>query len=151
METSINLAFMLVLFMFAIVFSPINSMDVPNVRPKDPYTELSKAYDIYCVMTCPGKRNVRYCLIENNLQVMIELGRNCAQQIQFCQTSEDCCEFVCDIRQTNGTLYDKFLKCYSSALYTYSLDNPSTYPILEKCLDYADKCEMEEIKGFYHR
>ncbi|XP_023214217.1 uncharacterized protein LOC111617115 [Centruroides sculpturatus] len=140
MKTSTNMTFMLVLFMFVIVVSPINAMGVSNATPADSYASIDQAYGIYCGLSCTDRKNFRFCMNENNLKIVLDFGKNCAQQIQFCLTTEECCEVVCILRETSPDLYAQYLECCTSATDAYSLSNPRTYPTLQECLENANKC-----------
>ncbi|XP_067139592.1 uncharacterized protein [Centruroides vittatus] len=141
MKTSVNMRLMLVLFVFAIILSPIDSMDVSAFRPADPYDYLRTAVNLYCPWSCCNQRDFRFCLVENHQQIILDFGKNCVQQhLGFCQTVEKCTDIICEKRLTNGQDYEEFIQCYANATFTHSYEDSSVYPKINECLENIIKC-----------
>ncbi|XP_023235873.1 uncharacterized protein LOC111635208 [Centruroides sculpturatus] len=141
MKTSMNMKLMVVLFVFGIILSPINSMGDLVFRPADPYEFLRVALNIYCPWSCRNQRDFRFCFIENDDKIILDFGVNCARQhLGFCQTVEKCCDLICENRQTNGQDYDDFIHCYANATYTHSFADCNVYPRIIECLLTATNC-----------
>ncbi|XP_023227575.1 uncharacterized protein LOC111628085 [Centruroides sculpturatus] len=161
MKTSMDMTPLLMLFIFAIVLSPTNSIGIldvipvdpnvipidpnvipidPNVIPLDPLKDLSKTMDMYCGLSCTEKRDFRFCLIENGLQTVLDFAKNCAQGLQFFSTTDELTEFVCKLTEASPEVFGEFLKCHSSAQKTFSITNPKVYLIIAKCLETSKTC-----------
>ncbi|XP_023209558.1 uncharacterized protein LOC111612561 isoform X2 [Centruroides sculpturatus] len=141
MKTSVNMKLIVVLFVFGIILSPINSMDASVFRPADQYQFLRDALNIYCPWTCRNQRDFRFCFIENGDKIILDFGINCVRQhLGFCQTVEKCCDLICENRKTNGQDYDDFIQCYANATYTQSFADCNVYSRIQECLETAPDC-----------
>ncbi|XP_023212959.1 uncharacterized protein LOC111615756 [Centruroides sculpturatus] len=144
MKTSMNMTFMLMLFIFTIVFPSIESFQLyqqsSGVRPANPYEHASRFLDCFCALSCDGRRNFQSCVRQNGFEIVLEFAKNCAQQIQFYPTKEEVDDFLCNNLRSCPQEYKQFIICLGSADYTYSLNFPSTYKVVDSCLANADRC-----------
>ncbi|XP_067144193.1 uncharacterized protein [Centruroides vittatus] len=144
MKASMNMTFMLVLFIITIGFPSIKSFQLfqqgSSVRPANPFEYLVRAVDCLCALNCEEQRNYRSCIIQNGYEVNLEFSLNCAQQVQFYPTTEEVYAFICNTLRFCPQEYNQYIHCLGSAQYTYSLDKPYFYHTLDTCLTSADRC-----------
>ncbi|XP_023213676.1 uncharacterized protein LOC111616504, partial [Centruroides sculpturatus] len=135
MKTSMNMTFMLVLFIFTIVFPSIKSFQLfqqgSSVGSVNPYEYVVRSVDSFCALSCDGRRNYRACVIENGYEVDLEFFKNCVQQIRFYDTCAEIEDFLCNYLRTCPQEYNQFINCLGSAKCAYSTNKPYFYRTLD--------------------
>ncbi|XP_067129877.1 uncharacterized protein [Centruroides vittatus] len=87
---------------------------------------------LFLISALEHPERYRYCMVENGFQIAVDLFRNCAQQVKYCQTLEEITEFVCKTKTKEE--HEKYLKCYDSAMRAEARADPKFLDVAHKCV-----------------